>query len=40
MLTVPAAADEMPVPDPVEAVVMETLGHSFSIWAVHRLNKG
>jgi hypothetical protein len=40
MFTVPAAADEMPVPDPVAAVVIDTLGHSFWIWAVHRLNSG
>jgi hypothetical protein len=40
MFTVPAAADEMPVPDPVAAVVIDTLGHSFWICAVHRLNNG
>ena len=40
MFTVPAAADEMPVPEPVEAVVIETLGHCFWICAVHRLNNG
>jgi hypothetical protein len=40
MFTVPAAADEMPVPEPVAAVVIDTLGHSFWICAVQRLNKG
>src|SRR5580700_11940879 len=40
MFTVPAAADEIPVPEPVDAVVIDTLGHSFWICAVHRLNKG
>ena len=40
MLTVPAAADEMPVPEPVDAVVIDTLGHCFWICAVHRLNSG
>jgi hypothetical protein len=40
MFTVPAAADEIPVPEPVDAVVIDTLGHSFWIWAVHKLNSG
>jgi len=40
MFTVPAAADEMPVPEPVDAVVMETLGHCFWMSAVHELNRG
>src|ERR1700724_3832618 len=40
MLTVPAAADEMPVPEPVAAVVIDTVGHSFWICAVHRLKSG
>src|ERR1700722_12659191 len=40
MLTVPAAADEMPVPDPVDAVLIETAGHCFLISAVQRLNRG
>src|ERR1700680_2501120 len=40
MFTVPAAADEIPVPEPVAAVVIDTLGHACWIFWVHRLNKG
>jgi hypothetical protein len=40
MATVPAAACETPVPDPVAAVVTLTLGHCFSVWVTHRLNSG
>src|ERR1700681_3971236 len=40
MFTVPAAADEIPVAEPVAAVVIDTLGHACWIFWVHRLNKG